>query len=316
MTFIPEGYVLLSEWLDARARELFAAEYPPIIADDAIEVFIEKHPLDVNDVAPPPSVGATFAQEFPVAPFSNVRSESLGPALQTALAENEAEADKRLRELSDPLYRLPRYRHFVREHLEQERASAIAKLKLRAFEDLRQEFYSGRLETIRIAPDGSKEVISGRLWGGDDAGRLVVSALFQGRSILIKVPTQPCSNTDDSGPANTAAAAGRCRQWLIDLMKGSPEKKTISKSEMIKAGGPKRFKISTRAFLRAWDDALVAVDPAIAEVWKHPGRPRKKIAAPYRYAKINRSDYFSLSKSANAPCVTIDHGGSSHVSSF
>jgi hypothetical protein len=277
MTFIPEGYVLLSEWLDGRARELFPAEYPPEIADDAVEAYIAERPLELDSVvAPSPSAEASFAQDS-VAQLLDAETES--PGLRMARAASQAELDRQLRELSDPTYRRARYRQMVRSDLERDRARAVVKLKLHAFENDRQQFYHGGLETIWVAADGSRQLISGHLWGADDAERLIATGLFQDRPILVQF------SIHNSARSNTTAAADRCRRRLIGLMKASPDKKTTSKAEMIKAGIPQEFRISRGAFERVWADALAMVGPSIAKVWKRSGRLPKKSQRPIETPK-------------------------------
>jgi hypothetical protein len=265
MTFIPEGYVLLSEWLDGQARELFPEDYPPDVADDDVEAYIAEHPLEPDSVeAPSPGAHAISADD-PVAQLPAADTDT--PILQFARVESERELNRQLRELSDPTHRLARYRHFVREHLERDRAGAVAKLKWRAFEHHRQQFYSGALGTIWIAADGSNQRIPGHRWGGDDAERLITSGLFCDRPILIP--------THDRARVNTSAAAKKCRQWLIDLMTRSPEKKTASKVQLMEECVQK-FKISKRTFSQEWRNALNAVGPNIAKVWKRAGQLAKQ----------------------------------------
>jgi hypothetical protein len=136
MTFIPEGYNLLSEWLDGQARELFPEDYPPDVADEDVEAYIAEHPQEPDsDVAPSPGAHAISAGD-PVGQLPAADSET--PILELVRVEREREINRQLRELSDPTYRLARYRHFVRERLERDRAGTVANLKWRAFEHHRQ----------------------------------------------------------------------------------------------------------------------------------------------------------------------------------
>lgn len=73
-------------------------------------------------------------------------------------------------------------------------------------------------------------------------------------------------------PSAKASSEVRCRRWLADLMRESPERPK-SKSKF-KAEALKKFRpISARQFLKAWD---AAIEETRAFDWKKVGRPPKK----------------------------------------
>jgi hypothetical protein len=75
------------------------------------------------------------------------------------------------------------------------------------------------------------------------------------------------------GVVTKITSRNECTRWLCDLMRGSPEGKPKPKDDYwqdARKSWPRT--LSERAFLKAWDDAVVELG---ADNWSKGGRPRK-----------------------------------------
>ena len=66
----------------------------------------------------------------------------------------------------------------------------------------------------------------------------------------------------------TAAGKTKCKAWLVEQMQNGPR---AEKKEHYLKEAQQRFRISQRAFIRAWDEA----NAELGNGWSKPGRPRK-----------------------------------------
>lgn len=262
MTFIPEGYEPLSEWLDREARELFSEKYPREITDDDVSAYFDAHPLDLPAR---PTLANETIRRFETETLTRSRQEEMSPLLQVARAAMQTEMDEELRRLSDPEYLKECYRTSVRSDLECKRAEAIAQLRMRAFERHRQRFWHGGFELVVIAAAGAKQPIPAHHWGSEKASKTISSGQFDGRPILIK-------STNHAKPAEKD-----CLAWLLDTMRASPSEKTHSKSQL-RDDAKDRFNVGPNAFDRAWRDALKRAGPQIKDVWGRAGALKKNRA--------------------------------------
>jgi hypothetical protein len=83
------------------------------------------------------------------------------------------------------------------------------------------------------------------------------------------------SLTRSARPAVVApgsAAEKKCRGWLIDIMRDSPDEPILTKERALAQAKGKFSGLSNRAFNRAW---IYAVENANAQAWSAPGARRK-----------------------------------------
>ncbi len=73
-----------------------------------------------------------------------------------------------------------------------------------------------------------------------------------------------------AGTRKTIAAETECRAWLAEMMKAGPKAK---KKEDWQADAASKFKVGTRAFGRAWANALI--DSGDPHEWIKTGRLKK-----------------------------------------
>lgn len=271
MTFIPEDNELLSDWLDREARELFRGEYPGEITDSDVDEFLKKHPVRHSKPAKwklrPTRADAALIRSV---------NRSLGVMVDAPTAFGDPTLDaplirKGVAAFQVEIGKLLRDRRAVARHvLESQRVDLIKKLKWRAFEHHRQRFYSGSLKSLVVRADGSKLEIERSVWGSEYATRLVADCSFEGRPILVPRPSS--SLAPEIKPARgTIAAETRATNWLIDLMRGSPNVKIYSR-DYLRLEAATLFQVGSRSFDRAWRKALDVVGPKIARIWKAVGR--------------------------------------------
>jgi hypothetical protein len=145
-----------------------------------------------------------------------------------------------------------------------------------------------RVSAIAIAENGKQFSVPAALWRSEDGrrafdiGLLSIGGLpkvFQARkdqTLLrrIHVPedqlqTALAEDIEKRGTLvrqATAASETKCRKWLLTLMnKASPTK---PKAEYL-ADAKEKFGVGTRAFLRAWDQAVIETGKT---EWSKPGR--------------------------------------------
>jgi hypothetical protein len=78
-------------------------------------------------------------------------------------------------------------------------------------------------------------------------------------------------------PPASSKSGGDCLRWLVDKMRGSPEKRPRPKAEYKKEALKTFSRLSARQFEILWPQAIRLTG---AEAWSKAGRPRQKIKSP------------------------------------
>ena len=94
-----------------------------------------------------------------------------------------------------------------------------------------------------------------------------------GRSMSLPQPVALQAAADGRGIVTKTTSRNACKRWLCDLMRGSPEGKPKPKDDYWQDA--QKFwpgTLSERAFIKAWDDAVVELG---VDNWSKGGRPRK-----------------------------------------
>jgi hypothetical protein len=115
-------------------------------------------------------------------------------------------------------------------------------------------------------PDGRLSLIPHHRWFGDIAPYMFITGKTEGgRSILIP---QPVSRYATQGGSSIKAET-HCQKWLVTKMKAGKPTKT---REEYRAEAADKFKVGSRAFSRAWANAIAEAKNL---EWRKPG-PRSK----------------------------------------
>lgn len=112
----------------------------------------------------------------------------------------------------------------------------------------------------------------------DRAALAVVRNLSLDRKVLQKwfgrrKIRRPAFLADDVSVPTTISDENKCKQWLVDEMLKNPDEPPYGHTKSsYKEEAKKKFQVSSRAFIRAWD---CAIREATAHGWSRP-RPKSK----------------------------------------